>query len=372
MASITFYPLGNADSSLIEFADGKLMLIDYYRGKDENDDEDKRINLAEELRAVIDQKEREYFDVVAFSHRDKDHVLGADEFFWLEHNDKYQADDRVKIDQLWVPAYYILEEGLTDSAKVIQAEARYRLKEGKGIRVFSNPGKLDEWLRKEKVEPKERAHLIISAGTCVPDFPGAEGHAEIFVHAPFAFKRDEEDIDQNGKSLVLHMTFFEGARESRAFFGADTTHDVWHEIVYKTRQKKRPERLIWDIFKISHHCSYKALSEEKGKEKTEPTENVQWLFEQGEEKCFIISSSKPIPSEETDLPPHKQASAYYREVASEKTGEFLVTMEEPKETKPKPIVIEINKHGLTWAKTFGVAIGSSAVVARASGRQGVS
>jgi len=41
----------------------------------------------------------------------------------------------------------VLEKGLSGSAKVIQAEARYRLKEGYGIRVFGNPEQLDDWLK---------------------------------------------------------------------------------------------------------------------------------------------------------------------------------------------------------------------------------
>ena len=67
MAAITFYPLGNADCSLIEFADGRLMLIDYYKGKDNDDEEDRRVKLSEELNEVLEDKERDYFDVVAFT-----------------------------------------------------------------------------------------------------------------------------------------------------------------------------------------------------------------------------------------------------------------------------------------------------------------
>lgn len=345
MATITFYPLGNADCSLIEFADGRLMLIDYYKGKDNDDEEDRRVKLSEELNEVLEDKERDYFDVVAFTHRDSDHVMGAEEFFWLEHAKEYQGEDLIKIKEIWVPACYILEEGLKDSARIIRQEARHRLKEGTGIRVFSQPDALDDWLRSNNVSPEKRSHLITSAGNCAPGFTKEKGQAEVFIHAPFVFQVDEEEIDQNRAGLVFHITFFEGETCSRAFFGADTMHDVWEKIVYKTKDKKRLDRLIWDIFKISHHCSYKALSEEKGKEKTEPVEDVEYLFEQGQQSCYLISSSKPIPEKDTDQPPHKQAAAYYEEVASEKSGEFLVTMNTPTSDKPKPIVIVVDESG---------------------------
>ena len=35
MATITFYPLGNADCSLSEFEDGRLMLMDYCACKED-------------------------------------------------------------------------------------------------------------------------------------------------------------------------------------------------------------------------------------------------------------------------------------------------------------------------------------------------
>ncbi|HUT83232.1 MAG TPA: hypothetical protein VMX95_01180 [Thermodesulfobacteriota bacterium] len=372
MPSITFYPLGNADTSLIEFTDDRLMLIDYYKGKEVDDEEDKRVNLPDELRSVLEDKDRDYFDVVAFTHRDSDHVQGAEEFFWLEHADKYQGDDRIKIEGMWVPACFILEEGLKDSARVIREEAKHRLIKGEGIRVFSQPNALDEWLNSKNIKPKDRAHLITSAGTCAPEFTKEKGEAEIFIHAPFRFQVDDEEIDQNKASLEFHITFFEGERASRAWFGADTPYDIWERIVYKTKAKKRIDRLIWDVFSISHHCSYKALSDEKGGNKTEPVENVKYLFDQGQSGCYLISSSMPIPSEDTDQPPHKQAAAYYEGVAGEKGDKdnFLVTMETPSNDNPEPIVIEISKNGLTWKKITGIATGVAAVVSRPSQRQG--
>jgi len=323
------------------------MLIDYFKGKDHEDEEDKRICLPDVLNSVLEDKDRDYIDVVAFTHSDSDHVAGAEDFFWLEHAEKYQGDDRIKINDIWVPACYILEEGLKSSARIIRQEARHRLKEGKGIRVFSQPNALDKWFQDNSINPEDRAHLITTAGSCAPDFSKYYGQAEIFIHAPFAFQVDGEEIDQNKASLVFHITFYEGDISSRAFFGADTTYDVWENIVYKTMEKKRLERLTWDIFKLSHHCSYKALSDDKGTDKTEPVEDLQFLFDQGQKGCYLISSSKPIPSEDTDQPPHKQAASYYKDVSKDKGDEknFRVTMETPSIENPKPILIVISSFG---------------------------
>ena len=47
MAKLIFYPLGNADSTLIHLKDDRLILKDYYRPELEKGD--KRVDLALEL-----------------------------------------------------------------------------------------------------------------------------------------------------------------------------------------------------------------------------------------------------------------------------------------------------------------------------------
>ena len=345
MAQITFYPIGNADCSLTEFADERLMLIDYCHRKEAEDDKDKRVNLPDELEAELDDKDRDYFDVVGFTHADNDHCDKAEEFFWFDHAKKYQGEGRKKIKDLWVPACFVLETGLEGSARIIREEARHRLREGKGVHVFGQPDALDKWFADEKIDPKSRKGLIWTAGKCIPTFSREKGSAEIFVHSPFSFRMEDDEEDRNNASIVLHVTFFEGERATRAMYGADSEHQAWTDIVQITSDRGRNDRLIWDVFKISHHCSYTALSDEKGKDKTEPVENVKFLFEQGQERCYLISSSDTIPNKDTSPPPHKQAAAYYREVADDKDGGFLVTMEEPSEDKPEAIIIVIDEDG---------------------------
>ena len=63
--------------------------------------------------------------------------------------EKYQGGDRVPIPELWVPAAMLLEEGThenrADEFIIWRQEARHRLRQGKGIRVFSKPEKLRSW-----------------------------------------------------------------------------------------------------------------------------------------------------------------------------------------------------------------------------------
>jgi hypothetical protein len=61
-----------------------------------------------------------------------------------------------------------------------------------------------------------------------------------------------------------------------------------------------------------------------------------------------VSPSKPIPTrgsdeDKSDQPPHRQAAAYYRRIVGEKDGEFIVMMEHPRESAPKPLVIDVDR-----------------------------
>lgn len=358
MAKLTFYPLGNADCCLIDLDNGKKLLFDYADTRDPSDDGDLRIDLPTKLREDLDAAERDSYDVVAFSHLDKDHYQGASEFFYLEHAKKYQDDDRIKIKVMWVPAAVITEEGVEDDeGKVIQAEARYRLKQKSGIRVFSRPGRLKEWLEKNGLTVDEVKPLITDAGKIAPEFAINEDGVEFFVHSPFAKRLDENTVeDRNGDSLVLQATFRCNDTDTKVIFAADAPHEALADIVIITKNKGNHDRLEWDVIKLPHHCSYLSLGPDKGKDKTKPADEVKWLYEdQGQDASVIVSTSKPIPAKGTDEdkddnPPHRQAAAYYGDVKNKHDGDFIVTMEHPTISVPAPLVIEIDESKATVLK----------------------
>ena len=348
MHKLTFYPLGNADCCLIDLENGQKILFDYANVRDSDDDDDLRIDLPERLRKDLEESEKDSYDVVAFTHADKDHIKGLSEFFYLEHAEKYQDEDRIKIDILWVPAAIILETSpSTEDHRVLRQEARHRLKEGKGIRVFSKPELLEDWLKKQGLELKDREHLITNAGQTIPGYGKSSEGVEFFVHAPFSESIDDEEIERNKASLIVQTTFKIEDEETQLIMGADINHEVWTDIVRVTRHYNRDARLKWDIFKISHHCSYTALSDTKGTTKTTPVSKVKWLFEQGEKKAILVSTSDLIPTTNTTQPPHRQAANYYKEVVKDIDGEFKVTMEHPKKSAPEPLVITIDSSKAT-------------------------
>lgn len=373
MHTVTMFPIGNADCCRIDLAGGRKILFDYANTRDANDPEDRRIDLEQELRTDLRASKRDFYDVVAFTHLDTDHFCGATEFFELRHAAKYQGDGRIKIEEMWVPAAAICEDrsDLAEEGCVIQAEARYRLKKGEGIRVFSRPRALEAWLRAQGLTLESRAHLITDAGQLVPGFSLSGQGVEFFVHSPFASRQDDGSLaDRNSCSLVMQAVFEVLGRQTKLILAADTTHGAWTEIVRITKFHNRQERLEWDVFKLPHHCSYLSLGPDKGKEKTEPVEAVRWLMEEQDQPgATLVSTSDPIPAEDTDQPPHRQAAKYYRD--NPHGGTFVVTMEHPKVSAPEPLVITIDHRKATIRKrAVAASVAVTSVAAPRAGAHG--
>lgn len=359
MPTVTFFPLGNADCCRVDLDNGQKLLFDYANMRCADDPEDLRIDLPTVLLEDLGEAERDSYDVVAISHLDNDHICGSSEFFYLEHAAKYQGEDRVRIAELWVPAAVIIEEGCVDEAKIIQAEARHRLIEGEGIRVFSRPVKLEEWLKKQGLTIEDRQHLITDAGQIVPGFSKNLNGVEFFVHSPFASRLEDGTlVDRNIDSLVLQATFVVDKVETKLMLSADVTYEALAEIVTITEYHDRGERLEWDIFKLPHHCSYLSLGPEKGKTKTEPVDEVKKLFEDyGQSKSTVVSTSWPIPTDDSDpQPPHRQAANYYKGAVDR----LMVTMEHPKVSAPAPLVFTIDRSKSTLQMRTGV-VGAPAI-----------
>ena len=354
-ARIQTFPLGNADTLRLDLADDRKVLIDYAAMRDDDDDEDKRCNLPKELRRDLSKSGRDYYDAVCITHLDRDHCKGFGEFFWLEHAAIYQEDDRIKIKELWVPAAAILEENLKDDARIIRAEARHRLRMGKGIRVFSFPDRLKKWMDKEGLDYEDRKQLIVDAGQTVPGFSkdGPE-RTEFFVHCPFAWRQDENTmVVRNEDSVVMQVSFVEENSESKLFLASDVDHETLSAIVQTSRKHGNEDHLLWDVMKLPHHCSYLSLGPERGKNETSPTPDVKYLFEDmREERSYIVSPSLQIPEkdkdDDNDQPPHRQAANYHKRISTAYDGNFTVTMEHPLVSNPQPFAYKVTAFGVAF------------------------
>lgn len=362
MSKVTFYPLGNADCCLIRLDNDKLFVFDYADMHNPEDPDDKRMPLRAAFDEDIGWPQRKYVDVVAFTHGDDDHVCKAPERFWLEHAEKYQGDDRVKINELWVPAALIVEEGCDDCTRIIRQEARFRFLNKQRIKVFARPEHLKDWLEERGQKLEDYRHLIVNAGTTVPGFSLDSDGIEFFAHSPFAERTEDGLLDRNDNCLVLQATIRASGTDTRFLITADSVSECWQKMVKITRAHGNDHRLAWDIFKIPHHCSYLSMAAEKGEYKTKPTEEFEWLLKQGAERSVMVSTSWPIPAGTEDQPPHVETYRRYKETADDVDADLIVTMENPSISSPKRTTILIDSNGPTLEKksfSATVAITSS-------------
>lgn len=380
-ATITFYPVGNGDTSQIVLDNKRRILMDYRHQMAGEDPSIPAIDLNARLQLELKEAGRDYFDVVAFTHADEDHISGSTEFFELQYAQKYQGGDRIKIRQLWVPAAMLLEKADNGQQKeefvVLRQEARHRLLEGKGILVFSKPAALMEWLKpklKERGEPETaRDHLFVDAGKVAPGFSRNQDGVEFFCHSPFIKHCDEGDIIRNDAALIFNVRFDTGGSCYDYLAVGDATWEVLEDIVKTTHAHGNADRLAWDLFNIPHHCSYLALSDEKGSLETEPKPLVKDLLLKGKRGAYAVSSSSPITDDregrESVQPPHIQArKAYVKHLNLVGGRKFLVTMEEPNASKPEPLVFDVTAGGISWTKS--VAIGAVGLAASRPARAG--
>ena len=97
---------------------------------------------------------------------------------------------------------------------------------------------------------------------------------------------------------------------------------------------------------------------------------IEWLLDQGTEKCILVSCSNIISEDNNNKqPPHFQAANYYKEVAEKKNGIFIVTMEHPKSNDPKPLVITIDKNKATLKNS--ILVGAMTATTRQAPRAGI-
>lgn len=368
MHSVTFYPVGNGDTSQIVLSNGKRILFDFRHINKSEGDESPEIDLKKQLRKELDEAGKDSFDVVAFTHGDKDHIENSTDFFELQHAKKYQGDDRIKIKELWVPAAMIIETAPNDKQSsefvIWRQEARHRLREGKGIRVFSKPDKLKDWLKSEGITVDDRRHLITDAGQLVPDFDLNNDGVEFFCHSPFIKHVDGGDDLRNEAALIFNVRFKKGNTIFDYFLVGDSEWEVLEDVVRISKKHDNEDRLAWDLFYIPHHCSYLALSDDKGEKETVPKELVKELLCKGHINSYMVSSSNKVKSDADAYaqtqPPHIQAKNCYNNYLKKNLGaDLCVTMEEPNATTPEPLVFEIESNGLTKKSAVVAAAVSS-------------
>lgn len=367
--SITFYPVGSGDTSLIianEDSDSPfVMLVDYCRRPREGFPD-----IAEKLKSKLDELGREDVDVLVVTHLDSDHVSGIEEFIKLRWMNNGTSSGNFHARELWIPAAALLEEGLEGSARRIRQEARYRLRHenGWGLKVFSESDALKEFFDGDENKGRPRTpdevrdRVVVHAGREVSHTAMINAGLRVFTHSPFAHVQDVEgETVRNRDAIAFQARFHVGPGVSpvHAMFYSDLKHEDLVHVRLVTQSHDNNERLQYDILKTPHHSSYLSLwpnresittDEEPGHYTVD--DDIEFLFEaSASSRPIIISSSCASAENNGSNPPHEEALSYFKQVADAKYGQFIITDAHPSETHHTPLVVNINNSGVLVERT---------------------
>jgi hypothetical protein len=350
-SSVTYFPVNNGDTSLIQLSDGTTIVIDlnFTAASCDEDDlscYDIRAHLLREMRR--DERGRPHVDAFIITHPDQDHLRGLDDVFYLGDPEFYSKTDKqadlIIVDELWFAPRVFCEfkEDLNEDAKLLRKEADRRKElycDGKAS-AASAGNRLRMLGQTENDDLEGLEDITTTPGTTVSEVNGCvRTDIEFFLHAPFKRHTDAEDCERNDTSVVLQARFTVAGEEraALAFFGGDAGCEVWQDIA----RISEDESLEWDLFLAPHHCSWSFFSTGQSDD-AEANDAILDLLDKRRQGAMVIASSKPIKDDD-DNPPHYIAAQHYKEKVG--SDRFFCTGSHPTESKPEPLYFTMTANG---------------------------
>lgn len=360
---IKYYPVGNADCTLIKLDNGKTIIVDCQILADLTDGHGKQMmfdvkaDLLKELHK--DATGRPYVDLFISTHPHDDHCKGFAENFYhgdVADYDKDKNKNEIIIEELWITPRG-LNNNLSAPAEDIRKEAKRRRKLYDDDANFC--GSKGNYLRiigYDKDKEFDRRYCYVP-GKLVTTVHGASlSWLEIFIHAPF--KEDVETSkkydNKNATSVIVQFGFkIDGytGYKSRVLMGGDAEHEIWQHILDNNTDE---EKLKWNIFLAPHHCSWSFFNDSDNKKEIKPSaEDI--LNKQIGNSANIIASSNEIKNDNNN-PPCFEAKQQYIKKLKYGSSRFLNTATHSKVGNiPQPIVFKIDEYGKTLKENATVA-----------------
>lgn len=383
-ASITFFPVGNGDMTLIKFDNDQKLLVDLHVRKAADDDGDDTADVMTDLRGRLtrDEKGRLFVDGFLLSHPDKDHICGLETHFHLGSPDEWDKnDDKILIREMWSSPVVFRRASkdhvLCDEAKAWAKEARrrvalYREKgtatvEGDRIQIMGEDqdGKTDDIL----------AIVVKADGVVTKLNRVGSGTFEGRLLAPIP-NDDDEELDEllgkNHSSVVLRFSMRGGGILDKCRFltGGDAEVAIW-ERLWNKHGNDNADWLSYDILQAPHHCSWHSLSYDSYStygENAEVCEDARSALAQIRKGAIVIASSKVIDPNEAD-PPSDRAKREYLSIVDGKSDRFICVAD-VWEDEERALQYEVASSGITKvvksaAKAAVAALGIGATAAQA-------
>lgn len=358
-ATLSFFPVGNGDMTLVETEERHKILIDVNIRAAADDPDDDTPDVVTKLRDKLsrDTEGRKYVDALLVSHPDEDHCRGLRKHFHLESPDNWSRHaDKIFVNEIWSSPMVFRRASrlhvLCDDAKAFNAEARRRV--GK---FRDSPQSIDDGDRILILGEDEDGKTDGLRGILFrvdEEFSRINGHpdqsmtARLLAPWPADDDDDEEMLSKNNSSTVLRFSLSGGGIRDKCRFltGGDAEVAVWEKLWQ--HHQRRSDHLSYDILQAPHHCSWHSLSHDSWSENGEDAEVCQGArnaLSQARGGATIIASSNPIKDDDND-PPCIRAKREYVSIAKGAKGAFKCVGEHPSEKSPNVMEFEIGRHGV--------------------------
>lgn len=353
---ITFFPVGNGDTTLISLKDDTNILLDCNITKNACDPNVvEKYDIVAHLLEMLprDENNRPHLDVFILSHPDVDHCRSIDKHFYFGDPKKYSDKndkDKIIIDELWFSPGIFAEKvkDLNEYAKAFkdEAERRKKLYEDKNTTKGNAGNRLRMIGSTDNEELEEIKAITTAAGESINLINGkTQDEFSFFVLGPVKAETDDSEVERNQRSIILKAEFKVNSEEVNnvIILAGDSRIENWKRIL----EKNDLENLKFDIFLAPHHCSWYFFTSEEYSASPTPKadEEIIKFIENGKEDGdirVIVSSCKEIKRNE-DNPPHYRAANLYKK-AVEDTN-FYCLSEYPSTAEPKPLVFILSENG---------------------------
>lgn len=387
-ASITFFPVGNGDMTLVTFDNGQKLLIDLLARKAADDADDETPDVMSDLRGRLtrDEKGRLFVDGFLLSHPDADHICGLETHFHLGTPGDWDEDgDKILIREMWSSPIVFRRASkdhvLCDDAKAWAKEARrrvalYREKgtatiEGDRIQIMGEDqdGKTDDILP-----------IVVKAEALVTSLNRvASGTFEGRLLAPIPHDDDEkleELLGKNQSSVIIRFSIRGGGVLDKCRFlsGGDAEAAIW-ERLWDKHGDYNADWLSYDILQTPHHCSWHSLSYDSYStygEDAEVCEGARNALAQIRKGAVIVASSKTIDPEDVD-PPSDRAKREYITIVDDAEDRFICVAD-VWDDEDRALQYDVTGSGVTKAvksaakaAVAALGIGATAAQARSHG-----
>ncbi len=364
---IKFYPVGNADCSLIKLDNGKTIIVDCQLLADLTDGQGKRVmfdvkaDLLKELKR--DVYDRPFVDLFISTHPHDDHCKGFSGNFYhgdVSDYDKDKNKDEIIIEELWITPRGIKNE-LSSPSEDVRKEAKRRRKLYDSDANFK--GSQGNYLRiigYDEDKDFDGRYCYVPGKLVTMVHGESLAWLDIFIHAPFKedVETSKKSDDKNATSIVVQLAFKVAGYigyKSRVLMGGDAEYKIWQHIIDNNNED---DRLKWNIFLAPHHCSWSFFNEPDNKKEILQTAEII-LCQQLGNSAHIIASSNEI-RDDGNNPPCYEAKQQYIKQLKAGVSHFLNTATHSKHGSiPQPIVFKINENGKILKASTTVAGASS-------------